>query len=346
MSMYRIKNHVYSSLLTVVLLILFGCCSSALAISSLTQVEKQEEATQYVQKAILATWYTEVGAYPVSAPEQLSNFKKAAEIDPNNINLKFYLASTYENQDKLPETINVYKEIITQNPEYFHGLLCYAIYNKGSRHEGEYEKTMQKLEKLNPKKAEKYKTLVKRCMEISRMGISSEVKKISSVMAGVIVLGDALKHDGTPGTYMPERVKKAAELYAMNKNIKIIVSGGVSENGITEAYLMKKLLVEKHGVPSSSIYLEDRSRDTVENAYYSLQIANTLNLDHITVIDSSWHIKRSYSLFEEMFRGFKVVPLPATDVKPNDPQTNKQLTDILRDTLRASGVWLYPGLFM
>jgi uncharacterized SAM-binding protein YcdF (DUF218 family) len=77
------------------------------------------------------------------------------------------------------------------------------------------------------------------------------------------------------------RVKKTLKLYNKNKNLKIIVTGGVAQNGITESHFMKTWLVE-NGVPSESIYIEDRARSTIENAYYSLIIAKILNLDNIT----------------------------------------------------------------
>lgn len=56
-----------------------------------------------------------------------------------------------------------------------------------------------------------------------------------------------------------------------NPNASIIVTGGVPQGGVTEAYLMKNWLVEK-GINPNRIYIEDQPKDTVGNALYSVNI--------------------------------------------------------------------------
>ena len=54
-------------------------------------------------------------------------------------------------------------------------------------------------------------------------------------------------------------------------NSKIVVTGGVPKNGVTEAGNMTNWLVE-HGVAESWILPENQSTDTVENALFSTAI--------------------------------------------------------------------------
>src|SRR5699024_5327342 len=78
----------------------------------------------------------------------------------------------------------------------------------------------------------------------------------------------------------------------------IIVSGGNSINHITEAKAMKLWLL-KNNIPQHNIIEESSSKDTVENAIYSMKIVKK-KLNSITLITSDSHMKRAYILFKEL----------------------------------------------
>lgn len=94
------------------------------------------------------------------------------------------------------------------------------------------------------------------------------------------------------------RLKKTLEAYKNQKNSYIIVSGGNSINHITEAKAMKLWLL-KNNIPQHKIIEESSSKDTVENAIYSMKIVKK-KFNSITLITSDSHMKRAYILFKEL----------------------------------------------
>lgn len=84
-----------------------------------------------------------------------------------------------------------------------------------------------------------------------------------------------------------------------NKNSYIIVSGGNPKAQITQAKAMK-IWLQKHGVPKNKIIEENASKNTIENAIYSMNIINEKNFKSITLITSDTHIRRAYILFQNV----------------------------------------------
>lgn len=86
---------------------------------------------------------------------------------------------------------------------------------------------------------------------------------------------------------------------------KIIVSGGIPENGITnaKAYEMSACGL---GVDRSRIVLEDRPRDTYEEA---VMIKKRVGKDRFILVTSAYHMRRAAALFRK--QGMKPIPAPA-----------------------------------
>jgi len=333
-------------------LLMFTACSSINILSCKNDssvYSKQQQANEYVQKAIKAAWYTNI--YSPSKPEViLDSYKKAIAINPNDLNLKFYLASVQILERKNIEALKSYENILSKDPNNFSAGIFYAVYNNAVGNSDIYQREIKRLKNIYPKKTEKYISIISDCNRVTTMKLLTKAYKIESSKPGAIVLGDALKFDGTPTKTMLGRVTKALELYNKNNDINIIVTGGVAESGITEAYFMKHWLVSK-GVPESQIYMENRARDTVENAIYSLRIARKIGLKDIVLITSANHIRRSFTLFNEMIKtqklNVRLTNLTYMNFDSMDEAmqvSSNEMIDIYRDTFRASGIWLFPAL--
>jgi len=92
-------------------------------------------------------------------------------------------------------------------------------------------------------------------------------------------------------------------------HIPIIVSGGqVYSNINSEAQIMRRLLVDL-GVSAERIIVEDQSRDTFENALYSIRICKKNNYEAPILVTSAFHLKRAVMNFKKA--GMEVVPFPA-----------------------------------
>jgi uncharacterized SAM-binding protein YcdF (DUF218 family) len=131
----------------------------------------------------------------------------------------------------------------------------------------------------------------------------------------IVVLGGGVRDEaedlsgkGIPTGDLLERLVTAARLEKRLK-IPVIVSGGaVFKDSRPEAPVMKRILVDL-GVPASRVIIEDKSRDTMENAQYTREICAGHGYKKIILLTSSYHMKRSEKAFRKI--GMAVAPYPA-----------------------------------
>ncbi len=93
----------------------------------------------------------------------------------------------------------------------------------------------------------------------------------------VIILGCAIRKDGTPTPLLKGRIERAiafrnAQLEETGKELTFITSGGKGANEvISESESMKQYLISR-GIPEGSIIEENRSTSTLENMKFSKEI--------------------------------------------------------------------------
>lgn len=91
----------------------------------------------------------------------------------------------------------------------------------------------------------------------------------------------------------------------------------------TEARAMRDYL--KKRCSSAKIYMEEKSLDTIGNAYFSKQIAARCGWRNILVITSDYHIKRTRWIFRKIFNdGYKLKFLSAPSVKFKEKQEKEK----------------------
>lgn len=95
-----------------------------------------------------------------------------------------------------------------------------------------------------------------------------------------------------------------ATMYLYNKGLikKIILSGGktsFSKYKTKEAYIMRDYLLENN-VDSLDIILEDKSRNTYENIYNSINLIDRESV--VLLITSDFHIKRAFGLLKKKIK--------------------------------------------
>jgi uncharacterized SAM-binding protein YcdF (DUF218 family) len=120
---------------------------------------------------------------------------------------------------------------------------------------------------------------------------------------------DDLSGKGTPTDGMLGRIVTAARLQK-ELHCPVIVSGGaVFEFETPEAPIDKRFLVDL-GVPADRVIVEEKSRDTVENAIYSAQICAARGFRHPLLVTSAYHMRRSVIACRKS--GLDVVPVPSS----------------------------------
>jgi uncharacterized SAM-binding protein YcdF (DUF218 family) len=86
---------------------------------------------------------------------------------------------------------------------------------------------------------------------------------------------------------------------------RIILSGGIPENGISNAKAYAITAV-RLGIDKSRIVMEERPRDTYEEA---VKIRETVKRDRFILVTSAYHMKRAMVLFKK--QGMHPIPAPA-----------------------------------
>jgi uncharacterized SAM-binding protein YcdF (DUF218 family) len=147
------------------------------------------------------------------------------------------------------------------------------------------------------------------------------------VYDAVILLGGALEDGSTQATGMPsynehaERILTTFEVLHSGHAKQVIISAG-SWNAnavVVEARVVARQL-ESWGIDPSRVLVEDRSRNTRENAEFSKQIADAHHLKRLLLITSAEHMPRAQDCFQKV--GLDVDTLPV-DYHGYDPSQTK-----------------------
>lgn len=93
-----------------------------------------------------------------------------------------------------------------------------------------------------------------------------------------------------------ERLRYGARLQQQTGK-PILVTGGAPYGGRPEADAMAEIL--KQDFHAKTIWVEDQSNDTAENAAYSAKILKQHSITHIALVSQAWHLPRAKALFEK-----------------------------------------------
>lgn len=125
----------------------------------------------------------------------------------------------------------------------------------------------------------------------------------------IVVLGGGISSEGEIPDQSKRRLQKAKEIFKKKKEKpNILLCGKYSFlypkdklPPITEAKAMKKKLL-KFGIPEEKIFLEEKSQDTISNAYYAKKEYFIPQKERkAIIISSSYHIPRLEFIFKKVF---------------------------------------------
>lgn len=133
---------------------------------------------------------------------------------------------------------------------------------------------------------------------------------------GIVVLGGMIDQvvsaaRGVPAlTSSAERLVEAAALARSHPEAKLVVAGGsglLAEQAVKEAPIMVETL-RRLGIDPGRIIAEEQSRNTYENALFSLNLVQPAAGQTWLLITSAYHMPRSVGIFRKL--GWPVVPWP------------------------------------
>lgn len=120
-----------------------------------------------------------------------------------------------------------------------------------------------------------------------------------------------------------DRAGQALWLYKTGRVQKVLISGGgptlrqgdlafQTPSEVDEGQMIRQFL-ETAGVPATDIILENKSRNTHENAQFSARVLRGhLRTNACGVVTSAWHMRRAMACFQK--QGLVVTPWPAAQL--------------------------------
>ena len=277
-------------------------------------------------------------------------FREAITIDPYDLDLRFSLASSLLVQNKVTDALTVYRQILGIKPDNFNANLLYGLYSKLKKDDTTYNIMLERLMKIDPEKTQEYLERFRLTERFIHQPLSTAIPStLSKTGHAVVILGYALAKDGSMQDPLIDRLETGLAIAKQYPDSKILLSG-------IEANAMKKWLLRQN-VQESHIIVENKSKDTVENALYSTIILEKEQLYSVTIVTSASHMRRAVNLF----RIATVLSAKAHGSLPSRAFTHVSYLDyptleeaqviseaenfaIYRDLLRISGIWQYPGM--
>ncbi len=134
--------------------------------------------------------------------------------------------------------------------------------------------------------------------------------------AGIIVLGgavDTARSQARGQVYLDSdaaRMTTAVELARRYPMARLVFTGGSGDilgEGPAEAISARDFWLSM-GVPDERIILEDKSRNTFENAAFTRDLVHPKQGEIWLLVTSAWHMPRSVGIFRHI--GFAVIPYP------------------------------------
>lgn len=121
-----------------------------------------------------------------------------------------------------------------------------------------------------------------------------------AVPEAVIVLGAAIVAPGVPGPALVRRVEWGVAVFHARRARHLVLSGGsTGVHAPAEAHLMRDVALTL-GVDAGSIVVEDRSRNTFENAIYTGAIIRRRRWRRILVVTDAFHLPRALYIYRRL----------------------------------------------
>ncbi len=144
----------------------------------------------------------------------------------------------------------------------------------------------------------------------------------------ILVLGTPADSDGNPTPDQLARVTEAVREYERGVASHLVFSGGPSRNEFVEADVMARVAAAQ-GIPPSAIFVETKSKDTIQNACYSVRLMRNHGWRSAEVISSGLHLPRVSMIFSRHPLEWRL--RPAAPLEPgNSASTGARAFEILK----------------
>lgn len=138
----------------------------------------------------------------------------------------------------------------------------------------------------------------------------------------ILVLGAAVKPDGTPSNMLYDRIMTGVALYKANISPKIIMSGDHGKTNYNEVGTMKQYAVAE-GVASEDVFMDHAGFSTYESVYRAKEI---FQANKIVIVSQEYHLYRAMYIAEKL--GMEAYGVPA-DLRTYIGQYKRNIREVL-----------------
>jgi uncharacterized SAM-binding protein YcdF (DUF218 family) len=157
------------------------------------------------------------------------------------------------------------------------------------------------------------------------------------LLGGAVDASDSISRGQLIANESAERVLDTIQLAHRYPQARILISGGggtVFGDGAGEAPVIADYF-KSIGIDPARIIVEDRSRTTSENAFYSRDMVKPREGERWLLVTSAWHMPRAIGVFERV--GFTVTAYPV-DFRTGGASNNDRPFASISDGLRRLDV--------
>ncbi len=150
-----------------------------------------------------------------------------------------------------------------------------------------------------------------------------------------VILGARVKPDGSASPSLARRVAHGIELYRQGRVSKLLFSGGLVRHAPAEALVMRELARDAD-LPDEALLVEQRSRNTLENAFFCRVLLSDLpgGADQpILLVSDGYHLPRALYTFRRL-------GMNPQGSAPTAPMTLTRAAAMLREAA-ALGLYLW-----
>lgn len=136
----------------------------------------------------------------------------------------------------------------------------------------------------------------------------------------VVVLGARVYSDGTPSPVLQDRLDTAIAFYKEGHAPVLFMSGGIDEDGTSEAQAMRNYAVSQ-GVAVQDIIIDEQGSNTKQTARNTVDTLRAAGMTKVATVSNFYHLARIKMLY--LAEGMDVVTVPSVPVKdPSYPLLN------------------------
>jgi uncharacterized SAM-binding protein YcdF (DUF218 family) len=156
--------------------------------------------------------------------------------------------------------------------------------------------------------------------------------------AGSIVVLGAAQYDGRPSPVLRARLDHGIDLWNHGMGRLLVVTGGEGSGDTTSEAAVGRAYARKHGVPDTSIVLENNGRTTRESMLAVSEILGSRGIKSAILVSDPFHMLR-LSILGRRF-GLTTYTSP-TRTSPISPNREKRWRYMLGESVKAPLAFLF-----